>query len=111
MVTDARGNGWTVEFNAFGQTTKLIDPAGGQTVHAYTDGRRTSSTDPAGHTSVLAYDADGNLLTETNAAGETTYRAYDSAYYGNQAIKSGPSHECDARSVGYARAPDDQRSQ
>ena len=99
VVTDARGKVWTVEFNAFGQTTKLIDPAGGQTVHVYTDGRRTTSTDPAGHSSVLTYDADGNLLTETNAAGETTYRAYNPAHYGNQAIKSGPSHECDARST------------
>lgn len=62
---DALNHTTSFEYDAYGLLTKITDPAGSQTLYAYTPDHHliASSTDALNHVTSDTYDADGNLLT------------------------------------------------
>ncbi|MFP4474495.1 MAG: RHS repeat-associated core domain-containing protein [Desulfatibacillaceae bacterium] len=91
--TDASGNTWTYQYNAYGQVTVATDPMGYTTTYEYDPRfqKVASETDPLGNTTTYQYDDRGNLVRETgplgcfrtiqyNPAGQVTMRTDPMGY-------------------------------
>ena len=81
LVSDRNGNETQFVYNASNQLEKIIDPVGLETVFTYTGDRITKITDPALRETILAYDADGNLIQITDADATERQFEYDSRHH------------------------------
>ena len=78
VVTDARGNTLTSEFDDKFRLVKETDATGAVTTHEYdAAGFRFKTTDPNGNATTRTFDARGNVSSETNALGQTSWFEYD----------------------------------
>ena len=76
--TDPNGNRMTIERDAFGGITRLVDSVGRAfTFTLNSSGRITDITDPLGRTVRYGYDSARRLETVTDPAGGVTRYAYD----------------------------------
>jgi RHS repeat-associated protein len=77
-ITDSEGRTYTVSQNTAGQTSKIVDNAGGRSVsYGYTGGLLTTVSDPAGATTTYGYNAANELSTITTPAGREVTLTYD----------------------------------
>lgn len=78
---DALGNRTTMQYDAFGNLTTLIDANNATTTFAYAGTGSTylriRQTDPLGQVTSYSYTADGLLLSSTTPRGLTTTMSYD----------------------------------
>jgi RHS repeat-associated protein len=71
--------GYTYQYDEYGQKTKFIDPYGKETNYAYNKhGQVTLTTNPLGETAQMSYDDIGRLTRATDAAGKNTDYYYGS---------------------------------
>ncbi|WP_283401515.1 PKD domain-containing protein [Aliiroseovarius halocynthiae] len=78
--TDADGFVTSYEYDNTGQTTKIVNPEGGERLFSYeTDGKLASRTDENGNVTSFVYNAARNIETTTYADGSITALTYDSA--------------------------------
>jgi RHS repeat-associated protein len=78
VQVDGSGVSRRLEYNPFGQLTKIEDRRGTVAAFAYdANGNLHSRTDANGNTTVFTYDAMDRLTTATDALGRTNLCAYD----------------------------------
>ncbi|MCP4304141.1 MAG: RHS repeat protein, partial [bacterium] len=78
VITDARGNASTQQFDDKYRLVKETDAEGGKTEYRYDeDGNRYLVIDANLHSATMTYDDQGNMESVTNAEGETSYFQYD----------------------------------
>ena len=78
-VTDAYGNSWVYEYDAFGNITKISDSLGNETTYSYDQyGRIFKITDAAGNESHISYNDKGQVVSYTDFGGNTSTYTYDS---------------------------------
>ncbi|MFD8352563.1 DUF6531 domain-containing protein [Streptomyces coelicoflavus] len=77
---DASAYTTTYGYDANGNRTQVVDPAGAKTTTTYDAlNRATSVTDPLLHVTKTGYDKAGNVASTTDALGKTTKYTYDDA--------------------------------
>ncbi len=92
LITDAKGNQYTVESNIFGGITSISTPTGADVWYAYDDaGNLATTTDSDGNTYSYTYDAAGRITGYVTSAGENMTLTYDEA--GNLITMSGEGME------------------
>jgi len=79
-ITDPNGNTTTINYDAKGNPTQIIDALGNETRMAYDmRGLLTSVTDVLENTTSFAYNDTANLIRTTDPLGNVTTLAYDAA--------------------------------